>query len=164
VASVYARLRLNEVSGIGTDAEKFYELINTGDKDIPLEGCKIYYNANTATGGTLPGGDGSLAWTGLNSQTIPAGELFSLIGRDTLSDPHPGSFTTGLTAQRILIITLEDPEGNVIDTCVRAADTRNYAFTDKSFARIPDGTGPFYFATPTPDKRNFDCRLNESAG
>jgi hypothetical protein len=145
----YSKLKLNEVSGVGNDPEKFYELINLGDKDIPLYDCKIYYNANSNTGGTLPAGKGSLTWTGSASQTIEAGSLFSLIGRNTA-----GSFTTGLTAGRILIITLEDPEGNIIDQCIRAADTGEYNFTDKSFSRIPDGTGDFYFTTPTPNASN----------
>jgi len=151
----YSKLKLNEVSGVGGDSEKFYELINTGTKDIPLYDCKIYYNANESTGGTLPSGEGRrLTWTGLSPQTIEAGKLFSLIGRDNPSGTNPGSFTTGLTAARILIITLEDPEGNTIDQCIRSRDTGIYTITDKSFSRIPDGTGDFYFATPTPNMTN----------
>ncbi|MCL2597249.1 MAG: lamin tail domain-containing protein [Paludibacter sp.] len=150
----YSKLKLNEVSGVGTDADKFYELINTGGVDIPLGGCQIYYNANAATGGTLPTGDGNLTWTGLSTQIATAGGLFCLIGRDNPAGTSPGSFTTGLTAARILIITLKDPAGNVIDQCVRAEDTGDYAFTDKSFSRIPDGTGPFYFTTPSPNVLN----------
>jgi hypothetical protein len=139
----YTKLKLNEVSGIGEDGEKFYELINIGAQNIPLEGCKIYYNANGSIGGTLPTGKGSLTWTGVSAQTIEAGKFF-ILGRGTA----PGSFTTGLTATRILIITLEDPDGNEIDKCVRTADTEDYAINDKSFSRIPDGTGPFYFTWP----------------
>jgi len=145
----YTKLKINEISGVGDDKDKFYELINTGDKDIPLYDCKIYYNANSSTGGTLPAGKGSLTWTGLSSQTIEAGKLYSLIGRNTA-----GSFTTGLTAERILVITLEDSKGNVIDKCVRSADTGDYASKDKSFSRIPDGTGDFYFTSPTPNATN----------
>jgi hypothetical protein len=145
----YSKLKLNEVSGVGGDSEKFYELINNGDKDIPLSGCKIYYNANGATGGMLPSGKGELTWTGSTSQTIKKGELLSLIGRNTVD-----SFTTGLTAARTLVITLEDPAGKKLDQCVRAGDTGDYAITDKSFSRIPDGKGDFYFTTPTPNAKN----------
>jgi hypothetical protein len=145
----YSKLKLNEVSGVGADSEKFYELINTGTVEIPLEGCKIHYNANGSTGGTLPAGKGNLTWTGSASQKVNAGALFDLIGRNTA-----GSFTQGLTAGRILIITLEDPAGNVIDQCIRSSDTGAYAITDKSFSRIPDGTGDFYFTTPTPNATN----------
>ena len=145
----YSGLKLNEVSGVGDDGDKFYELINLGSSDINLAGCTLHYNANGSTGGVLPTGDGNLTWTGSASQVIEAGKLFVLMGRN-----QPGSFTTGLTAQRILIITLKDPAGNVIDQCIRAEDTGKYAFTDKSFSRIPDGTGPFYFTTPTPNVMN----------
>jgi hypothetical protein len=145
----YSNLKLNEVSGVGNDPDKFYELINIGSTPIPLAGCQIYYNANSSTGGSLPTGDGNLTWTGCPDQTISGGGLLSLIGRN-----NPCSFTTGLTAARILIITLKDPDGNVIDRCVRAQDTGTYEITDKSFSRIPDGTGPFYFTTPSPNVMN----------
>jgi hypothetical protein len=146
----YSNLRLNEVSGVGDDSEKFYELINIGTEDIPLEGCKIYYNANGSTGQPFPPTNDRLTWTGDVTQVAKAGELFSLIGRDM-----PGSFTTGLTPERILIITLTDPEGNKIDSCVRAKDTDEYEVgRESSFSRIPDGTGSFYFTTPTPNAMN----------
>jgi len=146
----YSKLKLNEVSGVGGDTEKFYELINIGDVDIPLEGCQIIYNAAPNNpGDPFPPDREQLTWTGASNQIAQAGKLFCLIGRN-----NPGSFTTGLTAARILIITLMDPEGNVIDQCIRAKDTDEYAITDQSFSRIPDGTGPFYFTPPTPDALN----------
>jgi len=146
----YSKLKINEVNGVGDDSEKFYELINTGTEDISLAGCQLTYNANSSTGGAFPPtGNQGVTWTGNSNQVIKAGELFTLLGRNTA-----GSFTTGLTAARILIITLKDPSGNVLDQCVRAKDTDDYAITDKSFSRIPDGTGPFYFTTPTPDMPN----------
>ena len=140
-----SKLKLNEVSGVSSDAAKFYELINTGDVDIPLKGYKIFYN-NDPLNNT---GDGSLTWTGCEDQVIKAGELLSLIGRN-----NPCSFTTGLTAQRNIKIILRDPEGNLIDQFLRAQDSGDYAISDKSFSRIPDGTGPFYFTEPTPDLMN----------
>jgi len=151
----YTKLKLNEVSGVGTDSEKFYELKNTGSKDISLEGCKIYYNANSGgTGGDFPPNDKRPTWIGLPEHVAKAGQYFTLIGRDEPQGTNPGSFTTGLTAVRILIITLEDPDGNVLDECIRARDTWTSGFTDKSFSRIPDGTGDFYFTTPTPNATN----------
>lgn len=146
----YSKLRLNEVSGVGNDPDKFYELINIGTEAIPLEGCEIYYNANGSNGGSFPpNGNQGLTWTGCAEQVIGAGELLSLIGRN-----NPCSFTTGLTAARILTIMLKDPDGNVIDECIRAKDTGDYEIGYLSFSRIPDGTGPFYFTVPTPDKMN----------
>ena len=146
----YSKLKLNEVSGVGNDAAKFYELINIGDVDIPLVGCQIIYNAAPNNiGDQFPPDREQLTWTGSATQIAEAGKLFSLIGRN-----NQGSFTTGLTAARILIITLKDPAGNVIDKCIRAKDTDEYEINDKSFSRIPDGTGPFYFTNPTPDEFN----------
>jgi len=146
----YSKLKLNEVSGVGTDDEKFYELINTGTVDINLEGCQIFYNANSSTGESFPPDNDRLTWIGNATQVVKAGELFTLLGRNT-----DGSFTLGLTPERILIITLKDPDGNIIDQCIRAADMGIYAVgRDYSFSRIPDGTGPFYFSAPTPNAKN----------
>ena len=148
--SNYTTIKLNEVSGAGGDPAKFYELINTGNNPINLEGFKIYYNANSTSGENFPPKDERLTWTGNSTQIIEPNGFYTLLGRNT-----PGSFTTGLTSQRILIITLEDPFGNVLDQCIRARDTGEYAFTEHSFSRIPDGTGPFYFtSTTTPDATN----------
>ena len=146
----YTKLKLNEVSGAGEDYEKFYELINNGTEDINLANCQLFYNANSSTGGVFPpNGNQGITWTGDASQVIKAGELFTLMGRG-----NQGSFTTGLTHQRILIITLKAPDGKILDECIRAEDTGIYAITDKSFSRIPDGTGPFYFTDPTPNVKN----------
>jgi len=151
----YSKLKLNEVSGVGADSEKFYELINTGTVDINLEGCQIYYNANANVGDPFPPVNERLTWTGLSSQVIKAGELFSLIGRDNPVGTSPGSFTLGITPERIMIITLKDPAGNVIDQCIRAQDTGvNAVGRDFSMSRIPDGTGKFYFSIPTPNAKN----------
>ena len=142
---------MNEVSGVGSDSEKFYELINTGSADIPLEGCEIYYNANGGTGESFPPTNDRLTWVGNATQVIKAGEMFTLLGRN-----NEGSFSLGITPERILIITLKDPDGNVIDQCIRAEDTGIYATPDRnlSFSRIPDGTGSFYFSLPTPNAKN----------
>ena len=141
-----SKLKINEVSGVGSDAAKFYELINTGDVDIPLKGYKIFYDNDPFSDATVPP---PLTWTGCDDQIIKAGELLSLVGRG-----NPCSFTTGLTAQRNIRITLRDPDGNIIDQFLRAQDSGDYAISDKSFSRIPDGTGPFYFTEPTPDVMN----------
>ena len=159
--SIYSNLRINEVSGVDRgggrngDNDKFYELINNGEVDIPLDGCQLFYNANGSPGLPLPTGEGTLTWTGDGTQVAEAGKLFSLIGRNN-TGLFPGSFTSGLTPERILIITLKDPDGNVIDKFIRAEDTGKYATPDrdKSFSRIPDGTGPFYFTEPTPEEFN----------
>ena len=151
----YTKLKLNEVSGLGNDTAKFYELINLGIKPINLLGCQIFYNANSSEGGVFPpNGNQGLTWTGKDNHIIQPGELLLLLGRYNANSNQGGEFTTGLTAQRILIITLKDPEGNIIDECIRAKDTGEYTISDKSFSRIADGTGNFYFTAPTPGKFN----------
>ena len=151
----YSKLKINEVSGVGADSEKFYELINTGAVDINLGGCQLIYNANSDTAQAFPPAQEQLTWTGNASHVIKAGELFSLIGRDNPAGTNPGSFTAGLTPERILIITLKDPAGNTIDQCIRAEDTGNYSVgRNLSMSRIPDGTGTFYFSIPTPNAKN----------
>ena len=151
----YSQIKINEVSGVGNDDEKFYELINIGTEAISLEGCTIDYNANGSVNGVFPpNGNQGLTWTGKATHVIQPGGLLLLLGRYNATSNPNGEFTTGLTAARILIITLSDPEGNIIDQCIRAKDTGDYAFSDKSFSRIPDGTGPFYFTEPTPEIMN----------
>jgi hypothetical protein len=152
VLPYYAYLKLNEVSGAGGDNEKFYELINIGSEPIDLEGFTLWYNANSANGGALPSGDGNHTWTGCADQVIQPGELLVLMGRG-----NPCSFTTGLTSQRTLRITLKTPDGTVVDVCIRNGDTGEFAITEQSFSRIPDGTGKFYFTpTRTPGVMNGD--------
>ena len=141
----YSNLKLNEISGVGSDSEKFYEFFNTGAAAINLEGCKLYYNNAPATDAT----DGSLTWTGSSTQVINGNALFALIGRN-----KPGSFTTGLTAKGNIKITLRDPAGNLIDEFKRSDYVAGSSFEDKSFSRIPNGTGDFYYTTPTPGALN----------
>ena len=150
----YTKLKLNEISGVGDDPDKFYELINTGTEDINLEGCKIYYNANGSIGSPAPTGDGNLTWTGAADQAIEAGKLLTLLGRNATGETNPNKFNTGLTAGRNIRITLKDPNDNIIDEFVRGADTGDYAIGDKSYSRIVDGTGDFYFTAPTPNEMN----------
>jgi len=151
----YTMIKLNEVSGVGDDPEKFYELINTGSVPVNLEGCQLFYNANGSTGGNLPTGDGTLTWTGKSTHVIQPGGLLLLLGRYNASSNPGGEFTTGLTPERILIITFKDPKGTVIDKCIRSKDTEEYGRgREESFSRIPDGNGPFYFTTPTPGVMN----------
>ena len=162
----YSKLKINEMSGVGSDPDKFYELINIGDVEIPLVGVYIEYDANGDTGEGFPpttGGQG-ITWIGCASHSIAPGGFFVI--RDRVSshvinvNSCVTTMKTGLTAQRNLIISLKDPNGLIIDQCKRAEDTGTYEITDKSFSRIPDGTGDFYFTTPTPNQLNG----NNSAG
>ena len=157
VEPVVSFLRLNEVNG----TDMFYELINIGEESINLAGYSIDYNANGNTNGVFPpNGNQGVTWIGCAEHTIAPGGFFMIRERNQNHTPNINecvtTMRTGLTAGRILIITLKDPAGNVIDQCIRAMDTGIYVIGDKSFSRIPDGTGPFYFTTPTPNATNGD--------
>ena len=158
----YSKLKINEVNGTGDNADMFYELINIGTEPINLQGCKIDYNANGSNNGVFPpNGNQGITWMGCAEHIIAPGEFFMIKDRNSSHVIDINScvtvMRTGLTAQRILIITLFDPDGNVIDRCIRAKDSGDYAITNKSFSRIPDGTGPFYFTDPTPCETNGDA-------
>jgi len=146
----FSQIRINEVSGVGEHHEIFYELINLGTQPVNLEGFRIYYNANGERGQSFPPNDNRLTWTGTSADVIQPGGLLLLQGRATAG----GVLLTGLTAQRILIITLTAPNGEIIDQCIRARDDGMYDIRNRSFSRIPDGTGAFYFTTPTPNASN----------
>jgi len=158
----YSKLKINEVNGVSAtaDTDKFYELINIGDVEIPLAGVTIEYDGASGTGTFPPvGGGQGVTWIGCASHSIAPGAFFII--QDRVNQPVDinvcvTTMRTGLTAARNLIITLKDPDGNVIDQCIRAEDTGDYAITDKSYSRIPDGTGPFYFTAPTPNATNGD--------
>ena len=159
--SPYSKLKLNEVNGFSAtgDVDKFYELINIGDVEISLAGVTIDYNANSNAGENFPpAGNQGVTWMGCTSQTIAPGGLFVIQDRSSSQvidiNTCATKMRTGLTAGRILIITLKDPDGNTIDQCIRAKDTAPYDITNKSFSRIPDGTGDFYFTTSTPNEKN----------
>jgi len=159
----FANLRINEVSGVegaGGSCDIFYELMNIGDTSIDLTGVEIWYNANGSIGQPFPPTDDRLTWKGgatnQPSGVVQPGELFLIQGRNNCSN---GPIQTGLTSSRILIITLKDPSGNVIDQMARAEDNiapyNSFGSNVASYSRIPDGTGPFYFTTtPTPGTTN----------
>jgi len=158
----YSKLKLNEVNGYSAsgDTDKFYELINIGDVEIPLAGVTIEYDGASDTGAGFPpvGGGQGVTWMGCVSQTIAPGGFFVIQDRNSSQvidiNTCATKMKTGLTAARNLIITLKDPSGNIIDQCKRAQDTDEYTLTNKSYSRIPDGTGPFYFTEATPNATN----------
>jgi len=125
----YTPLVLNELNGVG----KWFEIYNKGDVEINLEGVEAYYGGN-------------LTWTGIATQIVPANG-FIVIEQDQTNGATTGKFTTGLSANNANItLQLRDPAGTVLDTYTRAtviaSGDPNY---NKSHARIPDGTGAWYF-------------------
>jgi len=122
----YSKLVINEVNGVKN--EKWFEIYNTGDVAINLNGVNAYYKDN-------------LTWTGTSTQTIAAKGYFQVTG-----------LLTGLSANNVdAILTLRTPNGTLLDTYKKPAevDTNsdgNYpALEDRAHARIPDGTGDWYY-------------------
>jgi len=136
----YTQLRINEVNGVG----KWFEIYNMGTADINLAGVQVYYsNKEPAVY--------NLTWTGTSTQIVPAGGFFSTMGTTLL---------TGLSANNANVrLQMMAPNGDVLDTYEELLDinTGYDAIYNKDHARIPDGTGLWYYldnSTGTPGASN----------
>jgi len=130
-AADYTKLVINEVNGC--DGEKWFEIYNTGDVEINLKGVTaLYSNVEPASYNTT--------WTGAESQTIAVKGYFSTKG---------STLGTGLSARNANVrLQLRAPDGTVLDTYEKLKDItgNEYAAINvKSHARIPDGTGTWYY-------------------
>lgn len=153
---------LNELSG----TDKYIELYNTTDKEISLEGLMIVKYDSSKEGGK------STTWTGAKGMTIKAKGYVVLESSD-LSDEAEGGdpnyayesanhvFAGGLSGKKNVKIELLDASGKVIDTFIRGEEGEGWnqvsGFNnDKnhSFSRVPNGTGPWVYATPTKGQQN----------
>jgi len=127
-AGDYTVLKINEVNGVG----KWFEIYNSGNVAINLAGVTAYYN-NTDPEAY------KLTFTGDGTMTIPAKGFFSTQGI---------TLGTGLSANNGNVkLQLRDPNGNVLDTYEKLLDINvGYdAIYGKDHARIPDGTGNWYY-------------------
>ena len=126
----YSKLKINEVNGVA----KWFEIYNTGSTDINLAGVEAYYsNKEPAIY--------NLTWTGDITQIIPAHGYFSTEGI---------TLGTGLSANNANVrLQLRTPNGNEIDTYTKLIDINSgySAIKNKSHARVPDGTGEWYYTT-----------------
>ena len=134
----YTKLALNEVNGF----DKWFEIYNTGDVAISLTGVKAYYNSGTSY---------ALTWTGLAADTI-APKGFFVIGTTAVADEFKnGLMTTGLSANNVNVkLQLRDPSDTALDTYEKPAGfeptaTDYLPLRDKAHARLPDGTGDWYY-------------------
>ena len=75
------------------------------------------------------------------------------------ADPALG-FNAGLSAKKGVKFELVDAAGNVVDKFVRGEDTDPFdeaklpENTEASFSRVPNGTGDWAYAVPTPGAAN----------
>jgi hypothetical protein len=152
---------LNELSG----KEKYIELYNTTDKEISLEGFMLVKYDSTKEDGK------STTWTGAKGMKIAAKGYVVLESSD-LSDMAEDSdpdypyesenhkFNGGLSGKKNVKIDLLNDSKAVIDTFVRGEEGAGWnqeplpEQKDYSFSRVPNGTGPWVYATPTKGQQN----------
>ncbi len=148
----YSVLVFNEIYGAGEDNEKFMELYNNGNVDLPLKGLTINK-------------DEELSWTGKAGEVIPAKGHFLIIGAKN-TNPE-GGFSSGLSAKKSIILELFDANGNKLDTFQRGE--KGTAWGDQaldsnkgSWSRIPDGSGDWFIVeVPTGGKANDETGKKE---
>ena len=144
-ATDWSKLKLNEVSGSGSDEEKFFELYNGSDFPIKLTGVTISK-------------DESNCWTGIDGEVVPAKGVFAIIGAKGTT---PRGFSSGFSSKKSVLIELFDVKGNKIDQFQRGEKGSDgkwgASLSDNkgSWSRVPDGTGKWMTtATKTPGEKN----------
>lgn len=161
-ASKVSGLVLNELSG----ADKFIELYNTTDAEINLDGCYIVKYDSSKEGGK------STTWTGKGGIKIAA-KGFVVLESSDLSDPAEDGdpayeyesenhiFKGGLSGKKNVFIELYSAKDEKLSEFQRGAEGSGWnqvsGFNnDKkhTFSRVPDGTGEFVYADPTPGAAN----------
>jgi len=110
------------------------ELFNTTGNDVPLDGWYISDNASNPLRQTLDG------------LTVPAdGYLLLLASGDTSIGANHLNFKLSATGEQVV---LSDSEG-IVDSTSYGEQT-----PDIAMARIPDGTGDWTTAEPSPGEAN----------
>ena len=136
---------------------KFIELFNAGNADGDLSGWKIRKYAPDAT---EVSGEYDTCWTAPEGTTLAEG-AYLVLGADQ-ADPALG-FNAGLSSKKGVKFELVDAAGKVVDKFVRGEDTTPFVeiplegskqHKDASFSRVPNGTGEWKYAAPTPGAAN----------
>lgn len=155
-----AKVVFNELCGNKVEyatfdaANKFIELYNAGEADGNLAGWTIRKYAADATD---VAGKYDIVWTAPENTTIAVG-AYIVLGAD-LTDPALG-FNAGLSAKKGVKFELVNAEGVVVDKFVRGADVDPFGEEalpenkSASFSRVPNGTGEWAYAAPTPGAAN----------
>lgn len=136
------------------EGNKFIELYNSGDADGDLSGWTIRKYAADATD---VAGKYNVCWTAPAGKTLAAG-AYLVLGAD-MTDPELG-FNAGLSAKKGVKFELVNAEGVVVDKFVRGADVDPFGEEplaenkEASFSRVPNGTGEWAYAAPTPGAAN----------
>lgn len=146
---------LNELCGNKAyDGQKFIELYNNGTAEVDLKGWTIRKYASDATD---VAGKYNNCWVATGGIKIAAGGYLILTADQT--DPTIG-FNAGLSAKKGVKFELVNAEGVVVDKFVRGEDVDPFGEEplsenkDASYSRVPNGTGTFAYAVPTPGAAN----------
>lgn len=145
----YTVLRLNELNG----NDKFIEIYNMGDLDLPLEGMYICKDGNE--------GLENAKWIADATVVAPAHGYILLYSEDVQID-HPEQpesliFHSGLSGKKTIRMALFMADGTERDAFERGT-TGEWGQTisnvgEKSYARTPDG-GAWKLADATPNAAN----------
>ena len=151
---VFNELCGNKVEWGGNPANKFIELYNAGEGDGNLAGWTIRKYAADATD---VAGKYNVVWVGPEGTTIAAG-AYIVLGADATD--YADGFTAGLSAKKGVKFELVDAAGNVVDRFIRGEDADPFGEEglsenkEASYSRVPNGTGSFAYAVPTPGAAN----------
>lgn len=136
---------LNEISG----TDKYIELYNAGKTSVTLEGWVIEK-------------DEKAVWTGV-SATIAAGEYVVLYS-DSLTEGLPEDeeyiFSGGISGKKSVSVVLKNAAGEAVSSFVRGEKGDKWGNQELpeekklSFSRVPNGTGDWAYAEPTPSAAN----------
>lgn len=144
----------NKVEWGGNPANKFVELFNAGEGDANLAGWTLRKYAADATD---VAGQYNICWVAPEGTTLAAG-AYLVLGADQ-TDFALG-FNAGLSAKKGVKFELVNAEGVVVDKFVRGADVDPFGEEplaenkEASFSRVPNGTGEWAYAVPTPGAAN----------
>ena len=152
----------NEIDG----QNKVIEFYNTTDKEVSLEGVSIVKYDSSKEGGK------STTWTGAAGMKIAAKSWVYLESSDLADEAEGGDpdyayqsenhvFKGGLSGKKNIKLELYDATGKLLDTFTRGEEGAGWnqvsGFANNktnSFCRVPDGTGEWVYAAPTPGKAN----------
>lgn len=150
-----AQIVFNELCGNKAyDGNKFIELFNAGEAEGSLEGWTIRKYAADATD---VAGKYNVCWTAPAGKKLASG-AYLVLGAD-MTDPELG-FNAGLSAKKGVKFELVDATGTVVDKFVRGVDADPFGEEplaenkEASFSRVPNGTGAWAYAVPTPGAAN----------
>lgn len=151
-----ANVLFNELCGnkIPDGPQKFIELYNSGEAEGDLSGWVIRKYAADATD---VAGKYNNCWTAPNGTKLAAGAY--LVLEADQEDPTKG-FNAGLSAKKGVKFELVDASGKVVDSFIRGEDADPFMEEglpenkEASFSRVPNGTGEWAYAAPTPGTAN----------